>query len=290
MSSRARRAVPKGVWLILASLAAASAAFAGGVLTERSSAGADAASSRPQRTNETVFVYGDSLVVQAEPYLDGVARSLGLRVTARAYGGLAPCDTEQWLADDLRAEHPSIVVLAFSGNHVSECMHDAEGEALSGARLVAKYRADLERSAALATRAGVPVVLASPPAAENRADTWARLDRAYREIAAARAPHVQYVDAGTDIAPAGAFSPSQPCLPFEIRLSNGRCPNGGGDIPVRASDGVHFCATVVDPASKVQTCPEYSSGALRYAVTLVSAARLDLDYLVTQTAGAGGRR
>jgi hypothetical protein len=277
--SRERGAVRKGVPLILAILVAVAAAFAGGVLTERSSPGSEAAvPTRPRSTEGVVFVYGDSLVVQSEPYLDVVAKSLGMSVTVHAFGGIAPCDAEQWLAGDLQQEHPSIVVLAFSGNSLTECMRDKRGELLSGKRLVAKYRADIERSVSLATRVGVPVVVASPPAAENRAGSWQQLDAMYRDIAAARAPLVQYLDAGTEIAPGGAFSASQRCLPFEVSVANGRCAKDDGGISVRARDGVHFCAAVVDPVSNALSCPGYSSGAMRYAITLVSAARLDLDY------------
>ena len=195
-SSRERSAAGKGLLLILVSLVAVSAAFAGGVLTERSSARPAPAAAKPASeavsttvspAAEEVFVYGDSLVVQAEPYLAAVAKSLGMRVTVRGYGGIAPCDAEQWLADDVLQQHPNIVVLAFSGNSLTDCMRDERSELRSGDGLVAKYRDDLERSVSLATQADVPVVLASPPASENRAGSWERLDAMYRDLAAAPA-------------------------------------------------------------------------------------------------------
>ncbi len=201
---------------------------------------------------------------------------------SHAYGGIAPCDAEQWLADDVLQEHPSIVVLAFSGNSLTDCMRDERSELLSGDGLVAKYRDDLERSVSLATQADVPVVLASPPASENRAGSWERLDAMYRDLAAARAPHVQYTNAGTDIAPAGTFSANQRCLPFDVRISNGGCANDETGVSVRAADGVHFCAAPKGSISSAVSCGEYSSGALRYAIALMSAARLDLDYLGAQ--------
>jgi len=40
---------------------------------------------------------------------------------------------------------------------------------------------------------------------------------------------------------------------------------------------VHFCGDVVEGTPG--TCASYSSGALRYAVALITAAKVDLDYL-----------
>jgi hypothetical protein len=127
----------------------------------------------------------------------------------------------------------------------------------------------------------VPFLVASPPASEDQADQWRELDTVFREIAADNQPQVQYTDAGVQIAPEGQFAPTQRCMPFDLDLGSvpGACGGATEDIGVRAPDGVHFCtapqAATVDAAS----CAEYSSGALRYAIALVTAAKLDLDYL-----------
>jgi hypothetical protein len=91
---------------------------------------------------------------------------------------------------------------------------------------------------------------------------------------------VQYADAGADIAPRGEYTDEQSCLPFERRLANELGVDCGPHdvIDVRAPDGVHFCAAPSD-AETIGSCTEYSSGALRYAIALVSGARLNLDYL-----------
>jgi hypothetical protein len=62
-------------------------------------AGGDGLSEQAARA----IIYGDSLVTQAEPYLQIVARALGPQVEVRALGGAAPCDSLPPLADDLAA-------------------------------------------------------------------------------------------------------------------------------------------------------------------------------------------
>jgi hypothetical protein len=163
-----------------------------------------------------VFVYGDSLVVQAEPYLKAVATALDMKVAVRAFGGIAPCDALKSLSEDLRHTRPRVVVYAFSGNSLSDCMRDENGQLLAGADLLAKYETDVDSAISIVTQAGVPFVLASPPASENRSGNWQQLDTVYRDIAAAHEPYVQYTDAGAQIAPDGEFAPTQRCLPYEL--------------------------------------------------------------------------
>src|SRR5712692_10536430 len=97
-----------GVIVFLVSLCAVGGAFVGGALTGKTFAVSDAAPATGsaaeapvERAPEQVFVYGDSLVVQAEPYLTPVATALDMTVTVRAFGGIAPCDELASLAQDL---------------------------------------------------------------------------------------------------------------------------------------------------------------------------------------------
>jgi hypothetical protein len=221
------------------------------------------------------------LTVQAAPYVTAVARAFDLTATVRAFGGIAPCDATPQMVDDIRDRSPDLVLYAFSGNGFSDCMRGADGQLVSGDDLVARYQTDLERAAAITTQAGVPFVIASPPASEDHADQWRRLDAVYREIAADRQPQVQYTDAGTQIAPDGQFSATQRCLPFDLDLGNlrGPCRGSTEDIDVRAPDGVHFCSDPRAATVDASSCAGYSSGALRYGIALVTAAKLDLDYL-----------
>jgi hypothetical protein len=271
------------VWLGVVGITFLGGALAGHALTTsaaRDGSHPGAVLRRPAEKTR-VFVYGDSLVVQAAPYLASVARSLDLSITVRAFGGIAPCDATPQMVRDVRDRSPDLVVYAFSGNAFSACMRGADGELVTGDALIAKYQSDLERAALITTQAGTPFLIASPPAAEGRADEWRRLDSVFRTVAADRQPQVQYTDAGVQIAPDGEFAATQRCLPFELDLGNvGRtCTDDGDDIAVRAPDGVHFCLDPMAATVDTSGCTGYSSGALRYAIALVSAAKLDLDYL-----------
>jgi len=192
------------------------------------------------------------------------------------------------LATDLRNSRPSVVVLAFSGNSFSDCMRGGDGQLLRGTDVVAKYRSDIEAAIKMATRAGVPMVLASPPASQQSGGEWQALDATYRDLSATNQPEVQYTDAGVQIAPDGQFEPAQRCLPFELTFSATRAMcTDDGSIRVRAADGVHFCSDPSNATQVATSCSTYSSGALRYAIALVSAARLELDYLTALPALAG---
>jgi hypothetical protein len=285
-----------GVLVFLVSLCAVGGAFVGGALTGKTFAVSDpatatgrAANALVERAPEQVFVYGDSLVVQAEPYLTSVAASLDMTVTVRAFGGIAPCDELGSLAQDLRDSQPHVVVFAFSGNSFSDCMRDENGRLFTGADVLAKYRSDIDAAAQMAIQAGVPFVVASPPASEDHSGNWEQLDTVFRDIAAAHQPYVQYADAGSQIAPDGLFAPTQRCLPFDLNnpLSKPLCLSADGSIGVRAADGVHFCSDPAAATKSATSCTEYSSGALRYAIALVTAAKLDLDYLAAASAVSG---
>lgn len=228
-------------------------------------------------TRPRVVVYGDSLVVQSELALTAVGAAFDLDVAARAFGGAAPCDALAWLADDLRHSVPDMVVFAFSGNSLSECMRLGNGRLASGRDLVAKYRADLESVINMTTHAGAPLVLGSPPASRDHRRSWHRLDSLYRDLSDDHRPYVHYTDAGVGIAPDGRYRDAQACLTFERRLALGAC-GSDGENQVRAPDGVHFCATT-GAAAAVQPCKGYSSGVVRYALALLGTPRTELAAL-----------
>ena len=97
-------------------------------------------------------------------------------------------------------------------------------------------------------------------------------------------PRIQYADAGVAISPDGQFVDTQRCLPFEQRIPQAReaCDAANGTIAVRGSD-VHFCPVPTTTGSL--ECAMYSSGAMRYAINLLQAARLELDYQAQVAAG-----
>jgi hypothetical protein len=271
------------LWLGVGALTFLGGALAGHALTNSDlpDSGQPGSVSRRPADEARVFVYGDSLVVQSAPYLASVGRALDVSVTVRAFGGIAPCDATPQMVRDLKAHTPDLVVYAFSGNGFSDCMRDANDEFATFDDVVARYHTDLERAAVITTQAGVPLLIASPPAAQDRTEEWHRLDTVFRTIAADRQPQVQYTDAGVQIAPDGEFTATQRCLPFDLDLANvpGSCQEEGESVGVRAPDGVHFCTDPNAATVEATSCAAYSSGALRYAIALVTAAKLDLDFL-----------
>jgi hypothetical protein len=217
-----------------------------------------------------VAVYGDSLVVQARPYLAVVAANLGVSVIVGAVGGTAPCDSLPTLRRDVAVQRITVVVWAFSGNSQSPCMATGTGSYLTGAAKLAKYRTDTQAAIDVTDQAGAKFVLASPPA-NRTGDGWGPLDAMYRGLVFANQA-VRYADAGESIAPDGHFAATQTCLPFERAIAGTGCTSATSVIAVRGEDGAHFCQVPFGAP-----CEGYSSGALRYAINLLSAARLDLD-------------
>lgn len=273
--------------------------FVGGVVTGRSSAQERGASASPSATVATatpaaategpqelphVIIYGDSLVTQAGPYLEIVSHALGLEVEPRAIGGTAPCDFVPRIQEDVAAKRVDLAVWAFSGNSVGSCMVGADGKPVGGQELFDRYRDDTEQAIEAAETADVPFILASPPAPHLPGDVWEQLDTVYRQLAASH-PRVQYADAGVAISPEGKFVDTQRCLPFELRIPQAReaCDAANGMITVRGSDG-HFCP--VSTTAGTLECTTYSSGAMRYAINLLQAARIELDYQAQVAAGA----
>jgi hypothetical protein len=263
---------------ILAAVAFAGTAFlAGSVVGSRQKRGATpsppAVAALP---GARVTVFGDSLISQSVAYLKAVGTAFGLTVTAESFYGTAPCDFLAFQAKEMLTRPPDVVVWAFSGNSIGTCMLGSDGKPLTGDAIVAKYQADTLTAVRRAEAAHVMFVLVSPPAGQ-RASIWSQLDTMYRRLAEDD-PSIDYVDGGLEIAPDGRFAATQACLPFETRLSysEAQC-SSANQIVVRSSDGAHFC-----PVDKLVTCPVYSSGALRYALVILGAVRLDVDYRYEQ--------
>jgi hypothetical protein len=223
-----------------------------------------------------VTIYGDSLTVEAGPYLEQAARRQHVDLTVEAYPGTAPCDYVPVLAADLASRPPDVAVFAFSGNSFVTCMLDPAGQPLTGDASLAKYRTDVATAVADAARAKRPIVLASPPIARGREAQWLQLDTYYRELAATQ-PGAHYLDAGSHIAPHGRFALEQPCLRAEtaMRATASVCRSTRSRITVRSTDGLHFCGR--PPAPAPLRCPGYASGARRYADNLVRGAKRVLN-------------
>ena len=185
-------------------------------------------------TNGRIAVFGDSLAVQAGPYIERAAEAGDVKLTIYAFPGTAPCDFLGVLQDALTSKDPGRRALRVPGQQLRD-VHagPTRGQPLAGDAMIAKYRADLEAAADQTARANRPLILASPPAARGMHELWQQLDDLYRQIAATH-PGVQYLDAGTDIAPGGQFA------------ADAAVPRPGIEAPA----GSDRCAGPRDPGSR----------------------------------------
>jgi hypothetical protein len=111
------------------------------------------------------------------------------------------------------------------------------------------------------------VYLIGTPIDASSVAGWNRLDAIYRQLAQANPLTVTYVDAGAAVeTPSGGFTWQLPCLSIEPS-----CGANGANL-VRSPDGIHFCPDG-EPATVGITgpCDEYSPGAFRFALAIVSA-------------------
>jgi hypothetical protein len=209
-----------------------------------------------------VVVFGDSLTIQAWTYVQRIAADRGQAFDGGAYGGTALCDWMPGIEKVLRADRPSYLVLAFTGNNLTPCTLAPDGSRQYGAALVALYRRDTQRAITAARTAGTQVFVVGPPAMKNPVtdDDASQLQTAMRELAATN-PGVVYLDAHEALSPDG-FRFARPCLLFETASLG--CRNGS--IVIRSADGVHL----ETPSGGDRA---YSAGAWRYATLLMRGIR-----------------
>ncbi|MEQ1699103.1 MAG: hypothetical protein ABMA25_03285 [Ilumatobacteraceae bacterium] len=206
----------------------------------------------------SVAFIGDSLAEHTEPSLAPMVAPIP--VIADFFGGTAPCD---WLGKDLHTDTDTVAVITFIGNSQTPCMAAADGTYPHGQALLDRYGPDLTALVAQVRTTGARVLLVGQPA---RGDANAEIALEIDGINAilqglAEQESVSFVDAGAAVEDVhGRFAASLPCLPGEAS-----CGPDGTNI-VRSNDGVHFCPGVGRPP-----CPEYSSGAFRFATAIAAA-------------------
>jgi hypothetical protein len=222
-----------------------------------------------------VLVVGDSIVEQAADALRAQSNSgVEVRVTDRL--GTAPCD---WTGGDfdaaLAAAHPSVVVLAFSGNAgaAAGCVNPHVAYPL--ADLLNNYRAHLTDLADRASAFGAAVVISTPPArnplvpappaiptAQELAEPTPfygfqgvpEIRRLYVDMVRASHGRWQLGDtAALAVSPDFVYHLTLPCQP-----ADGACPSGAVSVRKGGTDAIHL-----DRAGH---------GARRFAHGLVSAA------------------
>jgi hypothetical protein len=216
--------------------------------------------------------FGDSLAWEAEGYYTWLIRAS--RETALTYdsqGGTAICDWLPRMREIEAAHHPSEVQLMFSGNALTQCMR---GYPFGSQAYYDKYRADTQAAINIFVPPGAApahVFLIGAPITRSQQSNpdWDRLNRQYADIAAADAPNVTYVDAGTAVeGPGHTYAHTLPCLGVEP--CTGPNVDGVASNIVRSPDGTHFCPDKSGAANGVvDRCPVYSSGAFRFAAAMV---------------------
>jgi len=211
-----------------------------------------------------VILYGDSLAWESQDHFVA-AVTLGTDATAigRTFGGTAICDFFDLMKKDAATLHPAAVVLEFSGNRFTTCMHHPDGSGMGDGDAYMKYVADVREAVGIFTSVGTHVYLAGAPVSRPVPGSFQRgraLNVMYSWVALVSAPGtVTYVDAGTAVQAGTEYTDELPCLPEEP------CPTAGGSIVVRSYDGVHLCPgddTHRDPVTK--RCVVWSSGAYRF--------------------------
>ena len=230
-----------------------------------------------------VALYGDSLAWEARyAFADSFTDHPDVEVHTRTFGGTAICDWLDLMAADAASLAPGIVVIEFSGNSFTNCMHDANGVPMSGEAIDERYAVDAASAIAIFASVGTHVVFAGAPVfGPDAASEGGRLNSLYSGLADDH-DGVWYTDAGRSVLAGDSYTSTLPCLSSE--------PCGGGDTSdgllvnvVRNPDGIHFCPVSGDAAQGVtDDCPEWSSGAYRYGRAL---AQPVLDALVGSSFG-----
>lgn len=218
------------------------------------------AKEEPSPKVEAVAVIGDSLAEHAEAYLTTALAPLPL--VKDFFGGTAPCD---WLGRDLGLTATTVAVITFIGNSQTPCMAAPDGSYPHGQALVDRYRPDLTALVAQVRATGARVIMVGQPArGDADADVALEIDGINAiGLSLAEQDGVTFVDAGATVEDVhGRFAHSLPCLPAETS-----CGVDGTNV-VRNDDGVHFC-----PGTGRPPCPEYSSGAFRFATAIADAVR-----------------
>ncbi len=228
-----------------------------------------------------VVLYGDSLAWEAQDaFVQALADRSGLTVVVRTFGGTAICDWLDEMADDATTLAPGAVVVEFSGNAMTPCMHDSTGQPLTGTAFAERYAADAEKVIATFAPIGAQVVFAGAPisrSAEESGDfNGGRLNALYAQMGRIH-DDVRYVDAGAAVLESGHWTATLPCLPVEP-CTGGFDAAGHGVNVVRAPDGAHFCPASADAVRGVTgECPVWSSGAFRYGNALAHPVIESLD-------------
>lgn len=230
----------------------------------------------------TVILYGDSLASEAVDHFREALTSAGVgNVRTSTFGGTAICDWLDRMRFDAAALHPTAVVVEFSGNALTPCMMDGQGQSLAVAvnAYYRKYLDDAREVLRIFATGGTRIYFAGAPktrVAEETNDLNAGLlNNVYADLAA-ETPEARFVGAEAALLHDGHWTETLPCLASEP-CTGGVDGSGRGFNVVRAPDGGHFCPGAPGATRGVTgTCPVWSSGAFRYGNAMAAAVIRDL--------------
>lgn len=233
-------------------------------------AGRDAPAAAPVgRVPARVSLFGDSLAYQSRAaFTARMLRGARVDLNVTTYPMTALCDYRDQIASDLLTRRPQVLVLEFSGNSFTPCMHRAAGPLLviGSTEWRDRYLTDVRAVLDVARVTATSVVWATAPPVHHppEPDDYPRqLAAAVRAVAATN-HRLHVVDTGAAVAGTDrTFSRSLPCLPHEAFCHDGR-------IVARADDGLHFdCHGSTDA---LIGCHGYSAGARRFGEAMADAA------------------
>jgi hypothetical protein len=200
-----------------------------GLVTGLSLLAATACVPTAKKQPPTVVVYGDSLTVQSVVAAQFLYRSVNQNVVFRAGIGTAMCDWLNQAAEDKVALHPQRVILAFTGNTLTDCISKAF--TTGGPRAaIAVYEQSLRQMRATFPTAEMTIVI--PPAADyvdhpdrfnGNPDLVAMYEKVGPQLHMAINP-----DADNWLTPHHIFVPKRPQFP------------NGPLVTVRDADGLHL--------------------------------------------------
>jgi hypothetical protein len=231
----------------------------------------------------TIVLYGDSLASEAADHFRDALTSAGVgHVRTSTFGGTAICDWLDRMRFDAATLHPTAVVVEFSGNALTPCMMDSQGQSLAVAvnTYYRKYMNDAREVLRIFATSGTRVYFASAPktrVAEEASDPNAGLLNTVYADLAAETSDARFVGAGTTLLQDGHWTATLPCLESEP-CTGGVDAGGRGINVVRAPDGGHFCPGAPGATRGVTgPCPVWSSGAFRYGNAMAAAVIGDLS-------------
>lgn len=252
-----------------------------------------------------VYVYGDSLTWESQDYINFLANTkFDTRVISM--GGTAVCDYSNSIVSDAERDRPAMVVLAFTGNAMTQCMNGFSTETA----IATKYIRDLTAIAERLKAVSVPLALVTPPPGlkrENSIATTSGIDAQAVLNSSDSAQFGTQSESGYRIGqlPPGYSSHTGLLVKtyrdwvdsfrlrgYDVGIVDGTTPfmtpSGAwtkvqpclpyetaavgctnGTIDVRGGDMTHFCPEVSSSNNGVVVgCSKWSSGSWRYAAAI----------------------